>query len=191
MSESKPTTEVEPDTARDPVLDEEILEEWRWIMQERGQGRFDEWAGLHVAVVNRTVLGASLDPDLLRQYVAEKHSIDPRRIVTFFVEDGWGTQTSETWVLGQEGTGSDSDLPAAAEPFPKPDAVRMEVLEEWSWVIHERGQGLFDEYAGKHVAVVNRTVLGSSLDSRLLRQYVAEEHSIDPRRIVIFYVEGW
>jgi hypothetical protein len=90
MSENKPTTAAEPgpEPERDPVMEDEILQEWVWLMHERSQGLFDEYAGRHVAVVNRTVLGSSLDPDLLRQYLAEKHHIDPRRIVTFYVE-GW------------------------------------------------------------------------------------------------------
>jgi hypothetical protein len=41
------------------------------------------------------------------------------------------------------------------------------------------------------VAVVNRTVLGSSRDPNLLRQYLAEKYQINPRRFVIFFVEGW
>jgi hypothetical protein len=90
MSEDKPSASAEPTQIpeHDPALEEEILAEWRWILQERGQGRFDEHAGRHVAVVNRTMLGSSRDPDLLRQYLAEKHPIDPRRIVTFYV-DAW------------------------------------------------------------------------------------------------------
>src|SRR5260370_37980562 len=87
MSESKTATEPEPFRKADAV-EEEVLEEWRWVLQERSKGRFDEYAGQHVAVVNRTVLGSSLDPNLLTQYLAEKNNIDPRRIVTFSVE-GW------------------------------------------------------------------------------------------------------
>ena len=86
---------------------------------------------------------------------------------------------------------SESQLLPDAKPVREPDAVEREALEEWSWVIQERGKGRFDEYAGQHVAVVNKTVLGSSLDPNLLRQYVAEKHQIDPRRIVIFSVYAW
>jgi hypothetical protein len=86
---------------------------------------------------------------------------------------------------------SESKPPTAAEPFRQPDAVDREVLDAWSWVLQERSNGRFDEYAGKHVAVVNRTVLGSSRDPELLEQYVAEKYHVDPRRIVIFYVDAW
>jgi hypothetical protein len=91
VSENNPDSAADSaaEPAYDPALEEEILDEWRWLMQERGKGAFDQYAGKHVAVVNRTVLGSSLDPDLLRLYLSEKHKIDPRRIVTFYVEGGW------------------------------------------------------------------------------------------------------
>jgi hypothetical protein len=86
---------------------------------------------------------------------------------------------------------SETNATPALEPFPEPDPVEEEALEEWVWVLQERAKGRFDEYAGQHVAVVNKTVLGSSLDPNLLRQYLAEKHNIDPRRIVIFSVYDW
>ncbi len=86
---------------------------------------------------------------------------------------------------------SESQPAPEVKPFREPDEVEQEVLEEMSWAILERGEGRFDEYAGKHVAIVNKQVLGSSRDPDLLRQYVAEKHNIDPRRIVIIYIDRW
>jgi hypothetical protein len=77
-----------PAPEHDLEEEKEVLEEWRWIMQERGTGRFDVYAGQHVAVLSKVVLGSSLDPDLLRRELAAKHNTSPRRIVTFYV-DPW------------------------------------------------------------------------------------------------------
>jgi hypothetical protein len=94
--------------------------------------------------------------------------------------------------VSERGTNmSESKQPAELAPFREPDEVEKEVLEEWAWVMQERGNGRFDEYAGQNVAVVNKVVLGSSTDPNLLRTYVAEKHHIDPRRIVIFAVYAW
>jgi hypothetical protein len=86
---------------------------------------------------------------------------------------------------------SESRPPTELEPFPEPDAVEGEALDEWAWVLQARSEGRFDEYTGQFVAVVNKVVLGSSLDPNLLRQYLAEKHHLDPRRIVIFKVYAW
>jgi precorrin-2 dehydrogenase/sirohydrochlorin ferrochelatase len=91
----------------------------------------------------------------------------------------------------KEASMSECNAPTPIEPFPEPDAVEREALEEWSWVIQERSKGRFDDYLGQYVAVVNHTVLGSSLDPNLLRTSVSEKHQIDPRRIVIFRVYAW
>jgi hypothetical protein len=71
MSENKLCTDIEPYPEPDSAVDKEALEDWSWALQERSKGRFDKYAGLHVAVVNRTALGSSRDPNLLRQYLAE------------------------------------------------------------------------------------------------------------------------
>ncbi len=84
MSENKPATAARPFREPDAV-EREALEEWSWVIQERSKGRFDEYLGQFVAVVNKTVLGSALDPNLLRQDLAEKHHIEPRRIVVFKV----------------------------------------------------------------------------------------------------------
>jgi len=75
-----------PAPAQEAPIPEAVLDDWRWVNQERGTGRFDEHAGKHVAVLGREVLGSSWDPILLRQYLAEKHGLDPERLVIFYVD---------------------------------------------------------------------------------------------------------
>jgi hypothetical protein len=70
------------------AIPEDVLEDWRWINQERATGRFDEYAGQHVAVLKQTVLGSGRDSHLLRAYLCEKHHIAPERLVVFYV-DPW------------------------------------------------------------------------------------------------------
>jgi hypothetical protein len=70
------------------AIPEEILNEWRWIMKGREEGAFDEHAGKHVAVYQQKVWGSSYDPDLLREYLALKHQIDPQKFVIVYI-DRW------------------------------------------------------------------------------------------------------
>ena len=39
---------------------------------------------------------------------------------------------------------SENKLTTEVEPFPEPDSVEAEALEEWSWVMQERGNGRFE-----------------------------------------------
>jgi hypothetical protein len=57
--------------------------------------------------------------------------------------------------------------------------------------MQEREKGSFDEYAGQHVAVLAKKVLGASCDPALLRRYLAEKYHVDPERLVFFYMENW
>jgi hypothetical protein len=80
--------EAGPDgKAEEFPVPEEILDEWRWIHQQRETDLFEPYRGKHVAVYRQQILGASRDPVLLRQYLAEKHHLDPDRLVTFYVEN--------------------------------------------------------------------------------------------------------
>ncbi len=63
---------------------EEILNEWRWIFQARERGDFDPYRGQHVAVLEGKILGSGYDPQLLRELLALKHHLDPKRIVTVY-----------------------------------------------------------------------------------------------------------
>ena len=74
--------------ALSPPIPEEILEEWRWIMNGRDEGVFDEHRGKHVADYQQKIWGSSYDPDLLREYLALKHQIDPERFVIVYI-DRW------------------------------------------------------------------------------------------------------
>jgi hypothetical protein len=65
---------------------EAVLADWRWVHQQKATGQFAEYAGMHVAVLDQKVLGASWDPILLRQTLAEKHHLDPQRLVVTYVD---------------------------------------------------------------------------------------------------------
>jgi hypothetical protein len=92
MSESSPRPQpLEPFPPH--PFEEEIIEDWRWIYEERRRGRFDEFAGQHVAVLDKTVYGSSRDPILLRQYVPEKYNLNPDRLVIFGIPQ-------EKWIRG-------------------------------------------------------------------------------------------
>jgi hypothetical protein len=85
MSESSARPQpLEPFPPR--PFEEEIIEDWRWIYQERPLGRFDEYAGNYVAVQDKTVYGSSRDPHLLEKYVVEKHNLNPERLVIFLAD---------------------------------------------------------------------------------------------------------
>jgi hypothetical protein len=81
-----PDAKMEADRSLESVPCEEVLDDWRWIFQERPAGRFDEYRGQHVAVYRRQILGASRDMELLSQVLAEKHHLDPKRLVFTFIE---------------------------------------------------------------------------------------------------------
>jgi hypothetical protein len=92
------TAAVPPDSASSPSpprtqselgpIDEEIVEEWRWIMEARQRGDFDSYRGQHVAVYRQKIWGSSYDPELLREYIALKYQIDPERLVVVYI-DRW------------------------------------------------------------------------------------------------------
>jgi hypothetical protein len=68
--------------------------------------------------------------------------------------------------------------------------IPEEILDAWRWIFKGREEGLFDQYAGEHVAVYKQKIWGSSLDSRLLREYVALKFQIDPEQLVIVYIDA-
>jgi hypothetical protein len=80
--------EAQPDgaAAQEFPVPEEILDEWRWIYQERQTDLFVPYGGQHIAVYRQQVLGASRDPLLLRRFLAETHHLDPERLVIFYVD---------------------------------------------------------------------------------------------------------
>ncbi len=69
--------------------------------------------------------------------------------------------------------------------------IPEELLEEWRWIMKGRDEGVFDEYAGKHVAVYQQKIWGSSYDPDLLREYLALKHQMDAERFVIVYIDRW
>ena len=66
-----------------------------------------------------------------------------------------------------------------------------EILNEWRWIFKGREEGVFDLYAGRHVAVYQQKIWGNSLDAELLREHVALKYQIDPERLVIAYIDRW
>jgi hypothetical protein len=98
MSEEQTQTPAEPTTAAVPAETngepgefggrtfEEIVDEWRWIREERPKGTFDEYAGKHVAVYKKKILGASWDPYLLGEYIQLRDGIPAGAIVFVYIE---------------------------------------------------------------------------------------------------------
>ncbi len=81
-------------------------------------------------------------------------------------------------------------MPAQVQAGSSVSSPLTEVLADWQWVYEEVSNGGFETYRGQHIAVVNRTVLDHDSDQLALRQRVAGQHTLDPARIVVFYVEG-
>jgi len=74
-------------TTVDPLgIPEEILDDWRWIYEQRANSGFEEYRGKHIVVLDKRVLGASTDPDLLVQYLVLKDKVDPRRLVITYID---------------------------------------------------------------------------------------------------------
>jgi hypothetical protein len=89
-----------------------------------------------------------------------------------------------------------ADLPLNAPASVQADEsmnppIPEEILDSWRWIYQGREEGLFDQYAGKHIAVFDRKVWGSSFDPDLLREYVALKYQLDPDRLVIAYIDRW
>ncbi len=83
---SEPSSRPEPLPPFEPhPFEEEIIEDLRWIYLEAPPGSFVEYAGEHVAVYQKKVLGSSRYPILLRKYLAEKYNLNPERLVLFYV----------------------------------------------------------------------------------------------------------
>lgn len=82
-------------------------------------------------------------------------------------------------------------LPAAPAEEAAPESVPEEILDEWRWIFKGRSEGLFDAYAGQHIAVCGQKVLASGRDPDLLREEVARAHHIDPERLVVAYIDRW
>jgi hypothetical protein len=94
------------------------------------------------------------------------------------------------------GTSEPTSIPSTATPPPAPadgqsdwGDIPEEVLEDWCWIMNGRDEGVFDEYPGKHVAVYQQKIWGSSYDPDLLREYLALKHQIDPTRFVVVYID--
>ena len=81
--------------------------------------------------------------------------------------------------------------PAPANAQSEWGEIPEEILNEWRWIFRGREEGVFDAYAGKHVAVYQQKIWGSSYDPDLLREYLALKHQIDPEKLVIVYIDRW
>ena len=69
--------------------------------------------------------------------------------------------------------------------------IPEQILEDWRWIFNGREEGVFDGYAGKHVAAYQQKIWGSSYDPDLLREYVALKYQIDPKQLVVVYFGRW
>jgi hypothetical protein len=67
--------------------------------------------------------------------------------------------------------------------------IPEEILDSLRWIYKDAEEGLFEQYAGKHIAVFDRKVWGSSYDPELLREHVALKYQLDPNRLVIAYID--
>jgi hypothetical protein len=63
------------------------------------------------------------------------------------------------------------------------------ILEEWRWFAAQRSEGAMDQYAGQYVAIQDRKVWEAGRDPGLLEKYVVREHHLDPKRLIIAYVD--
>jgi hypothetical protein len=68
-------------------------------------------------------------------------------------------------------------------------ALDEAVLDEWRWFAARRAEGAMDQYAGQYVAVQDRKVWEAGRDPELLEKYAVRQHGLDPRRLVIAYVD--
>jgi hypothetical protein len=78
-----PGEESSPNRAPNP---DELLNEWRWIYQQRETEAFRKYRGRHVAVCGQKVWGSSTDPTLLLEHVALKYGLDPRKVVVAYID---------------------------------------------------------------------------------------------------------
>ena len=74
-------------------------------------------------------------------------------------------------------------------PFGEPrKRSQDEVLADWWWILLGADYETFRPYLGKHIAVLNKRILGSGENSIQLRESVAKKHCLDPESVVIFFV---
>jgi hypothetical protein len=79
-------------------------------------------------------------------------------------------------------------VPAPSGTDSAPD-IPEEILDDWRWVFQGRQEGWLEQYAGRHIAVLNQQVIASDADLRRLRCVLAETHHLDPNRVVTAYVD--
>jgi hypothetical protein len=95
-----------------------------------------------------------------------------------------------THIATPSSQGNSPITPSQASDAPTPP-IPEEIVEEWRWILKGREEGFFDEYPGKHVAVYQQKIWGSSYDPELLREYLALKHHIDPARFIMVYIDRW
>jgi hypothetical protein len=82
----------------------------------------------------------------------------------------------------------DAPSPTQAEEAMNPP-IPEEILDSLRWIYEDAQEGFFEQYAGKHIAVFDRKVWGSSYDPDLLREYVALKYQLDRNRLLITYID--
>ncbi len=103
------------------------------------------------------------------------------------------SDTTHPDVTSHEVPGASAQAPGVAIAPTKTQSelgdIPEETLNEWRWIVKGREEGVFDEYAGKHVAVYQQKIWGSSYDPELLREYLALKHQINPGKFIVVYID--
>ena len=66
-----------------------VSEDWHWAHEEAGQNAMNRWDGDYVAVVNKTVVGASNEDVGFREEVAGRCNVPVERVVVVYRGPSW------------------------------------------------------------------------------------------------------
>ncbi len=66
--------------------DDEVKDEWRWIMSQYPLGTWGPYTGTHVAVLNQQIIGADRNSLRLDVLMALRHNVHPDRLVVTYIE---------------------------------------------------------------------------------------------------------
>ena len=83
-----------------------------------------------------------------------------------------------------------NDLPASQSPAAPSWPTLDELASDSAWA-YELGEKYgYNDYQGKHVAILNKTIIGSGTDHVSLRQDLAKRFAVHPERIIILYIDS-
>jgi hypothetical protein len=81
-------------------------------------------------------------------------------------------------------------LPRSDTIPPTPDHFRDDALADARWLLGRFDSGEIQDHRGRYVAVAGKQVLAGGDDPLRLRQDTAKSHGVDPRRLVITYIDN-